>query len=191
MNRGESDLATDWEALPTGAIARGYLIKQPERTELRQLKLGRLFAWPADQPRHAIRTSSIRSKPVRPRCLPDRGPARKPAPLRDGPGGHPTGAVVETIHSTGVYPAELQPKPTRLPKTASGPAETARAVWVVPAGHLKFPQKTGAAARLGPPHREILEEPAPAGPPAASRVPRGRCKPACPDRSSPFPARRR
>ena len=67
MNRGESDLATDWEALPTGAIARGYLIKQPERTELRQLKLGRLFAWPADQPRHAIRTSSIRSIPLRPR----------------------------------------------------------------------------------------------------------------------------
>ena len=43
MERGESDLATDWEALPTGAIARGCLVKQPGRNELRQLKLGRLF----------------------------------------------------------------------------------------------------------------------------------------------------
>jgi hypothetical protein len=57
MKRGESDLATAWKALPTGATARGYLIKQPERTELRQLKHGRLLTWPADQPRHAIRTS--------------------------------------------------------------------------------------------------------------------------------------
>ena len=54
MERGDSDLATDWEALPTGAIARGCLTKQPEKTELRQLKLGRLLTWPADQPRHAI-----------------------------------------------------------------------------------------------------------------------------------------
>jgi hypothetical protein len=54
MKRGEPDLATAWEALPAGAIARGCLIKQPERTELRQLKHGRLFTWPADQPRHAI-----------------------------------------------------------------------------------------------------------------------------------------
>ena len=43
MKRGESDLATDWEALPTRAIARGYLIKRPEKTELRQLKLWSTF----------------------------------------------------------------------------------------------------------------------------------------------------
>jgi len=36
-------LATDWEALPTGAIARGCLVKQPEKTELRQLKLWSTF----------------------------------------------------------------------------------------------------------------------------------------------------
>jgi len=69
MKQGESDLTTDWEALPTGAIARGCLLKQPEKTELRQLKLGRLLTWPADQPRHAICTSAIRSKPVRPRSV--------------------------------------------------------------------------------------------------------------------------
>jgi len=43
MKQGESDLATDWEALPTGAIARGYLTKRPEKTELRQLKLWSTF----------------------------------------------------------------------------------------------------------------------------------------------------
>ena len=97
MNRGESDLATDWEALPTGAIARGCLTKQPEKTELRQLKLGRLFSWPADQPRHAIRTSSIRSIPVRPlrvgwagsgqpRWPPDRTDRLSPGILRNRTG---------------------------------------------------------------------------------------------------------
>ena len=79
VNGGEPDLATDWEALPAGAIARGYLIKQPGRTELRQLKHGRLLTWPADQPRHAIRTSAIRSKPVRPRV---RRTTEPPGPRR-------------------------------------------------------------------------------------------------------------
>ena len=79
MKRGEPDLATDWEALPAGAIARGYLVKQPGRTELRQLKHGRLLTWPADQPRHAIRTSAIRSKPVRPRV---RRTTEPPGPRR-------------------------------------------------------------------------------------------------------------
>ena len=43
MKQGESDLATDWEVLPTGTIARGSLTKQPEKTELRQLKLWSTF----------------------------------------------------------------------------------------------------------------------------------------------------
>jgi len=43
VKQGESDLATDWEVLPTGTIARGGLIKQPEKTELRQLKLWSTF----------------------------------------------------------------------------------------------------------------------------------------------------
>ena len=46
----------------------GLLIsRQPKQSYLQQLKMcGQLLTWPTDQPRHATRTSSIRSNPVRP-----------------------------------------------------------------------------------------------------------------------------
>src|SRR5262249_49373675 len=47
------------------------LFRRPKRSYLQQLKiLVGLLTWPADQPRHATGTSTIRSNPVRPRELP-------------------------------------------------------------------------------------------------------------------------
>ena len=59
MTRDESKLATGFWASSTKALSRGRRVRRPLRDYSRQVKYGgRLFTWPADQPRHATYTSS-------------------------------------------------------------------------------------------------------------------------------------
>ena len=121
VNRSEPDLATDWEALPAGAIARGYLVKQPEKTELRQLKLGRLLTWPADQPRHAIRASY------------------HPVETGTPPSGGVVGPATDAACRRSQPPRSGQPADQ---DTAPAFYETSADVSVMPKPELEFPEKT-------------------------------------------------
>jgi hypothetical protein len=67
MTRGDSEFVTGFWTSPTGVPQSGMpLIRQPVRSCLRQLLFGRLFTWPADQPRHAAYASTYPVEPSSP-----------------------------------------------------------------------------------------------------------------------------